>query len=144
MTKFQTKPYEFKNFKEFSGVTYDIMNEETGEINDMRRRDLEKRHGPSSKEAARYRGVVPYDSRILSAEHLRNPKLMGVINGTGGDYGALLTSASNKTGDGKDTSATPAWRKAIFHFVGMKRGGLNIQALRDFTPEAGSYINEVC
>jgi hypothetical protein len=137
MTKFQTKPYEFKNFKEFFGVTYGVMSDSTGMI-------VHKRHGPTANEFSRWRGIVPYDTRLLSAEHLQSPKILEATKETEGNYGILLCSPGPAVGDGKDTSTTPAWRKAVVHFVGMASPKTNVDGLRKLAPEMGSYINEVC
>jgi hypothetical protein len=142
MTKFQTKPYEFKNFKEFFGTTYGKMDEMSGMIND-KRSVFQKRHGPAGAELPRYRGIFPYDSRLLSASHLRDPNIMRALKGTRASYGILLCAPGMAVGNGTDTSVNPGWRRAVVHFVGSKSDRTNIDELRKLAPDMGSYINEV-
>lgn len=119
---FQTKPYDFDNYKDFFVTTYGPLAPKTG---------LEA--------PPRNHGIYPYDSRLLAPEHLRNPSIMTALKGALGTYGVLMTAPGPSQGSGEDTSANPGWRRAVVHLVaGPDAGGL-----RTLAPDMGAYINEV-
>lgn len=127
MTPFQTKPYNFDNYKEFFDTTYGPLNSTEGQTSQPRNR-----------------GIVPFDSRLLAAEHLTSPNISWALRGTRGHYGILLASPGEKLGSGKDTAANPGWRRAVVLLVGWKSNTTNVDGLRELAPDMGAYINEVC
>lgn len=119
---FQTKPYDFDNYKDFFVTTYGPLAPKTG---------LEA--------PPRNHGIYPYDSRLLAPEHLRDPSIITALKGALGTYGVLMTAPGPSQGSGEDTSANPGWRRAVVHLVaGPDAGGL-----RTLAPDMGAYINEV-
>jgi hypothetical protein len=126
MTPFQTtKPYNFKNYREFFDTTY-------GPLVD-----------PVKPAEPRNRGIVPFDSRLLSAEHLRSPNITFAMREAQGNYGILLCAPGQAVGDGSQVAANPGWRNATALIVGFKSGGANLDGLRKLAPDMGAYINEV-
>ncbi|KAJ3543177.1 hypothetical protein NM208_g3712 [Fusarium decemcellulare] len=125
MTPFQTKPYNFDTYKEFFDTTYGPLKSTSGQPAEPRNR-----------------GIVPFDSRLLAAEHLKSPDLTRALRGTRGDYGILLTSPGQKLGPGKETSANPGWRRAVILLVGYKSNTTDVDGLRELAPDMGTYINE--
>ncbi|RDW74888.1 hypothetical protein BP6252_06030 [Coleophoma cylindrospora] len=125
MTPFQTKPYDFKNYKEFFDTTY-------GPLADPLQ----------SLPTPRNRGIIPYDSRLLAAEHLQSPNITYAFRQTAGNYGVLQTGPGLTVGLGNDTSANPGWRRAVVFIVGFKSETTNVDGLRELAPDMGTYINE--
>ncbi|KAI1254787.1 hypothetical protein MGN70_002847, partial [Eutypa lata] len=121
MSLFQSKHFHFSSYPEFYDTTY-------GRSNDP---PIPTNHGN-----------VPYDSHLLSADHLRSPDLTHALSGTGGSYGALMTSPGITVGDGKDTAANPGWRNATLLLNGFKSNTTNVDGLRELAPGMGTYINE--
>ena len=117
---FQTKPFEFDNYKDFFDITYGPLSN-------------------STQGQPRNHGVFPYDSRLLAPEHLRHPEIMNALSGAAGDYGILMTAPGPSQGSGEDTSAHPAWRRAVVHLVAAP----DASGLRKLAPDMGAYINEV-
>ncbi|CAG8952006.1 hypothetical protein HYFRA_00000742 [Hymenoscyphus fraxineus] len=124
MTPFQTKPFEFANYKEFFELTYGNFTA-----------------SPTPPDPTNF-GIVPFDSRLLSAEHLKSPDLTAALAGTNGNYGIMMHAPGPHIGDGNDTSANPGWRKAVAFVVGWKTNTLNVDGLRKLAPDMGTYINE--
>lgn len=118
---FQTKPYEFDNYKDFFDTTYGPLDNTVNPL-------------------PRSHGVFPFESRLLGSEHLRHPKVMDALSGARGDYGILMTAPGQSQGSGEDTSANPGWRRAVVHLVAAP----DASGLRDLAPDMGAYINEVC
>ncbi|KAH7176736.1 hypothetical protein EDB81DRAFT_752055 [Dactylonectria macrodidyma] len=118
---FQTKPYNFDNYKDFFVTTYGPPALETG-----------------PKPQPRNHGIYPYDSRLLAPEHLRDPDIMNALGGAEGTYGVLVTAPGQSQGSGEDTSANPGWRRAVVHLV----AGPDATGLRKLAPDMGAYINE--
>ncbi|KAF4311732.1 isoamyl alcohol oxidase [Botryosphaeria dothidea] len=118
---FQTKPYDFDNYKDFFVTTYGPLAPKTG---------LEA--------PPRNHGIYPYDSRLLAPEHLRDPSIMTALKGALGTYGVLMTAPGPSQGSGEDTSANPGWRRAVVHLV----AGPDAEGLRTLAPDMGAYINE--
>lgn len=123
MTPFQTKPYNFDNYKDFFDTTYGPLMLGTG---------------PNPQ--PRNHGIYPYDSRLLAPEHLRDPSIISALKGGLGTYGVLMTAPGQSQGSGEDTSANPGWRRAVVHLV----DGPSASGLRTLAPDMGAYINEVC
>ncbi|UQC87185.1 isoamyl alcohol oxidase [Colletotrichum lupini] len=121
MTPFQTKPYNFDNYRNFFDTTYGPLVLETG-----------------PKPQPRNHGIYPYDSRLLAPEHLRNPSIINALKGGLGTYGVLMTAPGSSQGSGEDTSANPGWRRAVVHLV----DGPSASGLRTLAPDMGAYINE--
>lgn len=126
MTPFQTRPFEFESYKEFFEGTY-------GKLVPQ----------PTTPEHRRDRGIIPYDSRLLSAEHLTSPGITDALRETGGSMGVQLTSPGRRVGDGTRTSANPGWRKAVALVIAYKTNETNADGLRRLAPDMGTYINEV-
>jgi hypothetical protein len=127
MTPFQTKPYEFKNYKEYFDTTYGPLNDPYGTL-----------------PTPRNRGIIPYDSRLLAPEHLKSPNITYAFKEAAGNYGILMTAPGQNAGSGNNTSANPGWRRANVLVVGFKQGDVNLNGLRELAPDMGTYINEVC
>jgi hypothetical protein len=131
MVQYQAKTYDFKSWKEFYDTAYGTI-EEHG---------LAKTGSPVLKPQAK--GMVPFQSRLLTAQHVRSPKIMDAISGSLNNVALMLVTPGQRHGDGSDTSATPAWRNATIHVQGFRMPGvMNLDKLRDFAPEMGSYGNE--
>lgn len=127
MTPFQTKPYNFANYKEFFDTTYGPLSNSTG-----------------TPAEPRNRGIVPFESRLLAASHLKDPNITYALKETKGDYGVLLCAPGQAAGDGSETSANPGWRKVTVLLVGFVSEGTNLDGLKKLAPDMGAYINEVC
>lgn len=125
MTQFQTRPFEFANYREFFDTTYGPLHLQ-----------------PTTPQARRSRGVVPYDSRLLAAEHLTNPNITSAFSSAKDGYGVLLCAPGQAVGDGTDTSANPGWRRAVALIVGHKSNTSSFDGLRELAPDMGTYINE--
>ncbi|VUC37252.1 unnamed protein product [Clonostachys rosea] len=125
MTPFQSRPYNFVDYKDFFDTTYGPL------------------PNPGDEPALPYnRGIVPFDSRLLGAEHFRSPNVTYAFRETRGSYGILVCSPGGRVGDGSDTSNNPGWRKAVALVVGMKTNMTNVDGLRRLAPDMGTYINE--
>ncbi|WQF90166.1 Putative berberine/berberine, FAD-binding domain, PCMH-type, FAD-binding, type PCMH, subdomain 2 [Colletotrichum destructivum] len=117
---FQTKPYNFDDYKDFFVTTYGPLAETT------------------TNKQPRNHGVFPYDSRLMAPEHLRDPGIMDALGGAEGTYGLLMTAPGQSQGSSADTSANPGWRRAVAHLVASP----NADGLRKLAPDMGAYINE--
>ncbi|KAF9871879.1 hypothetical protein CkaCkLH20_10511 [Colletotrichum karsti] len=125
MTPFQTRPYDFVDYKDFFDTTYGPL------------------PNPGDEPAAPYsRGIVTFDSRLLAAEHFRSPNIAFALRETRGSYGILVCSPGGRVGDGADTSNNPGWRKAVALVVGYKTNTTSVDGLRRLAPDMGTYINE--
>ncbi|PNP60890.1 hypothetical protein FNYG_14377 [Fusarium nygamai] len=125
MTPFQTRPFDFTNYREFFDTTYGPLEEQ-----------------PTTPQDRRNRGVVPYDSRLLAAEHLASPRIGTAFSSAKDGYGVLLCAPGQAAGDGSETSANPSWRRAVALIVGTKSETANFDGLRMLAPDMGAYINE--
>uniref|UniRef100_A0A8H7NQN5 FAD-binding PCMH-type domain-containing protein n=1 Tax=Bionectria ochroleuca TaxID=29856 RepID=A0A8H7NQN5_BIOOC len=119
---FQSRPYDFVDYKDFFDTTYGPL--------------------PSPGDEPYNRGIVPFDSRLLGAEHFRSPNITYALRETGGYYGILVCSPGGKLGDGSETSNNPGWRRAVALVVGFKTNTTNVDGLRVLAPDMGTYINE--
>ncbi|KAL1592216.1 hypothetical protein SLS59_009872 [Nothophoma quercina] len=126
ITPFQTRPFEFANYKEFFEGTY-------GELVPQ----------PTEPEFRYDRGIIPYDSRLLSAEHVTSPDLPAALAETGGNVGVQLMSPGSRFGNGSEVSANPGWRKAVALVIATKSNTTSAEGLRRLAPDMGTYINEV-
>lgn len=126
ITPFQTRAFEFSNYREFFEGAYSELVPQ-----------------PTTADHRYDRGVIPYDSRLLSAEHLKSPNITSAFRSTGGSVGVQLMAPGPRLGDGIETSANPGWRKAVALIVATRTEELNADGLRDLAPEMGTYINEV-
>ena len=128
MTPFQTRPFDFANYQEFFDTTYGPLEEQ-----------------PTTSQDRRNRGVVPYDSRLLAAEHLTSPSIGHAFSSAKDGYGVLLCAPGQAAaGNGTETSANPGWRRAVALIVGTKSETASFDGLRTLAPDMGTYINEVC
>ncbi|KAL5610775.1 hypothetical protein FOBRF1_006892 [Fusarium oxysporum] len=118
---FQTKPFNFENYKDFFITTYGPLTPD-----------------PERKAPPRNHGVYPYDSRLLAPEHLQSPDIINALSGAQGTYGILMTAPGRSQGSGDDTSANPGWRRAVVHLV----AGPDASGLKSLAPDMGAYINE--
>ncbi|EXK25037.1 hypothetical protein FOMG_18279 [Fusarium oxysporum f. sp. melonis 26406] len=118
---FQTKPFDFKNYKDFFVTTYGPLTPE-----------------PDRKAPPRNHGVYPYNSRLLASGHLQSPDIINALSGAEGTYGILMTAPGRSQGSGDDTSANPGWRRAVVHLV----AGPGASGLKRLAPDMGAYINE--
>ncbi|KAF2670170.1 FAD-binding domain-containing protein [Microthyrium microscopicum] len=135
MTKFQTRPYNFKNFKEFYDTTFGMEDEMMKKV----KRDLFKRHGPGAAGSMpKNYGLAAMDTHLLGADHLKSPKLMEQLSKQGNSWIMIMAAPRPGVGDIEETSVNPSWRKAVVHYVGM---GLP-STVRTVAPEMGAYGNE--
>ncbi|TVY64581.1 putative FAD-linked oxidoreductase [Fusarium oxysporum f. sp. cubense] len=125
MTPFQTRPFDFANYREFFDTTYGPLEAQSTTPQDRRNR-----------------GVVPYDSRLLASKHLTSPKIASAFSLAKDGYGVLLCAPGQAAGDGSETSANPGWRRAVALIVGRKSNTTNFDGLRTLAPDMGTYINE--
>ncbi|CAH0028278.1 unnamed protein product [Clonostachys rhizophaga] len=125
MKPFQSRPYDFVDYKDLFDTTYGPL------------------PNPGDEPAPPYnRGIVPFDSRLLGAEHFRSPNITFALRETGGYYGILVCSPGGRFGDGSETSNNPGWRRAVALVVGFKTNTTNVNGLRALAPDMGTYINE--
>ncbi|KAK6199141.1 hypothetical protein LQW54_010061 [Pestalotiopsis sp. IQ-011] len=87
-------------------------------------------------------GIVPYDSHLLSADHLTSPNHTYALRVTAGNMGVLMTSPGTTRGDGSNVAANPEWRNATIFLVGFKSNTTKVDGLREFGPGMGTYINK--
>jgi len=81
MTKFQSKPYRFKNYKEFFDKSYGSIDKEMVGIGMIKRHGLDEGSAlPSS------RGMVPMDLHLLAEAHVRDLKIMEELKDLMGNY----------------------------------------------------------
>lgn len=127
MKPFQSRPYNFVDYKDFFDTTYGPL------------------PNPGDQHDPPYnRGIVTFDSRLLGAEHFRSPNITFALRETRGNYGVLVCSPGGRFGGGSETSNNPGWRKAVALVVGYKTNTTNVDGLRLLAPDMGTYINEVC
>lgn len=126
MTPFQNKHFHFNSYKKFFRETY-------GELEAFNSTDPPRNHG-----------IVPFDSRLLSEEHLKNPNLTYALRKTGGNFGILMTTPVMAVGDGSNTAVNPGWRNATVFLNGFKSNTTKVDGLRELAPDMGTYICEVC
>ncbi|KAJ4208231.1 hypothetical protein NW759_013666 [Fusarium solani] len=125
MKPFQSRPYDFVDYKDFFDTTYGPL------------------PNPGDAPTPPYnRGIVPFDTRLLGAEHFRSPNITFALRETRGNYGILVCSPGGRFGDGSETSNNPGWRKAVALLVGFKTNTTNVDGLRRLAPDMGTYINE--
>jgi FAD binding domain len=135
---FQSRPHHFNSFYSFFRASF-------GTMKSMSMNKLNKRHGPGEDIDAPPlgKGLIPIDSHLLTADHLRSPNIMSAFESTMGNYAVLHVSPGSKL-KGDDTSVNPAWRKSIVHITGMKVPNvMSMDSLRAFATDTGAYINEV-
>lgn len=125
MTPFQSEPFNFANYEEYFEDSYGALAIVDPPVEPYNR------------------GNIPYDSRLLGADHFQSLNITAALAGTGGRYGIMLHAPGKSVGKGIDTSDNPGWRKAAGFVVGWKANGLNVDRLRELAPDMGTYINEV-
>jgi FAD binding domain len=138
---FQSKPYHFENLYSFFKGSFGTMKS----MKPMATNGLYKRHGPGEDaDTPPYsKGLIPIDSHLLTADHLRSPNIMDAFVSTLGNYAILHVSPGSKL-KFDDTSVHPSWRKAMVHITGMKVPNyMNMDSVRAFATDVGAYINEV-
>jgi hypothetical protein len=126
MTQFQTRPFEFNNYREFFEGTYGTLVPQ-----------------PTTPEHRYDRGIIPYDSRLLTAEQITGPNITAALADTGGALGVQLMAPGQNVGNGTSTSANPGWRKAVVLVIANKTNTTSADGLRRLAPDMGTYINEV-
>lgn len=127
MKPFQSRPYDFTDYKDFFDTTYKPL-----------------QNSGAKPSAPHGRGIVPYDSRLVSAEHVRSPNVTYALREMRGGYGVMVCSPGSRFGNGATTSNNPGWRKAAALIIGTKTNTTSVDGLRRLAPEMGTYINEVC
>ncbi|KAH7069057.1 hypothetical protein BKA63DRAFT_477810 [Paraphoma chrysanthemicola] len=125
ITPYQTRPFSFTTYREFFDGTYGPLVPQ-----------------PTTPQDRRGRGVIPYDSRLLGAEHLTSPNLTDALRQTGGNLGVMLQAPGMRLGDGKNTAVNPGWRRAVALVIANKSNTTNADGLRRLAPDMGTYINE--
>jgi hypothetical protein len=146
MTKYQTKPYNFKNFKDFYDTTYGpIRGGSSGTIM-AQFPSVYKRHDPGEMgdDGPIPVGRMAADSRLLNATHLRSPGMLKAIAMAGTRTSLMLLAGNKVSKPDDDTSTTPAWRTALVHAFALNVPGvMNADGYRELAPESGAYLNEV-
>ncbi|KAJ4300816.1 hypothetical protein N0V90_002904 [Kalmusia sp. IMI 367209] len=125
ITPFQTRAFEFSSYREFFEGTYGTLVPQ-----------------PTTADHRYDRGIVPYDSRLLSAEHLVSPNITQALAETGGSLGVQIMSPGSRFGNGSSVSANPGWRKAAALIIAFKTNTTSADGLRRLAPDMGTYINE--
>lgn len=125
ITPFQTRAFEFSSYREFFEGTYGTLVPQ-----------------PTTADHRYDRGIIPYDSRLLSAEHLSDPNITQALAETGGSIGVQIMSPGDRVGDGSAVSANPGWRKAAALIIANKTNTTSAAGLRQLAPDMGTYINE--
>lgn len=125
ITPFQTRAFEFSSYREFFEGTYGTLVPQ-----------------PTTADHRYDRGVIPYDSRLLSAEHLSDPNITQALAETGGSIGVQIMSPGDRVGNGSAVSANPGWRKAAALIIANKTNSTSAAGLRRLAPDMGTYINE--
>jgi len=121
------------------------------------KRMLAARHGPGEEmKSPEPQAITNLDSRLLGAEHFKNPNLAKYFKAAAPWTSATANSSSSQAvlqghlvGGGKvfhpddDTAALPAWRKAYSHVIGYNiPGKASVDSLRKLAPDSGAYANE--
>lgn len=88
ITPFQIRPFEFNRYREFFEGTYGPLVPH-----------------PTTPEFRRDRGLIPYDSRLLSAEHLTSPDIIEALQETGGGIDVQFETPGQIFGNENDTAA---------------------------------------
>ncbi|KAK7709789.1 hypothetical protein SLS64_006030 [Diaporthe eres] len=125
ITPFQTRAFEFNSYREFFEGTYGTLVAQ-----------------PTTADHRYDRGVIPYDSRLLSAEQLSDPTLTQALAETGGSIGVQIMSPGDRVGNGSAVGANPGWRKAAALVIANKTNSTSAAGLRRLAPDMGTYINE--
>lgn len=125
ITPFQTRAFEFSSYREFFEGTYGTLVPQ-----------------PTTADHRYDRGIIPYDSRLLSAEHLSDPDITQALAETGGSIGVQIMSPGDRVGNGSAVSANPGWRKAAALIIANKTNSTSAAGLRRLAPDMGTYINE--
>lgn len=125
ITPFQTRAFEFSSYREFFEGTYGTLVPQ-----------------PTTADHRYDRGVIPYDSRLLSPEHLSHPNITQALTETGGSIGVQIMSPGDRVGNGSAVSANPGWRKAAALIIANKTNTTSAAGLRRLAPDMGTYINE--
>jgi hypothetical protein len=136
MTKFQSRTFNFKNFKQYYDTTFPHFEE-------MKKK--QKRHGPGEANAAPVNyGLAHMDTHLLAASHLKSPNITTALKTTAGNWIMIMAAPLPGVGDPTGTSVLPAWRKASVHFVGLGAlAGITTNSkIREFAPDMGAYGNE--
>jgi hypothetical protein len=133
--KFQTRPYNFKNFEDFYNTAY-------GHEDEVMTKLL-KRHGPGEAGAMPNNyGVAPMSTRLLGPAHLKSPKLVDYLIGP---WIMAMVAPMPGVGEPAGTSVLPAWYNSTVHYISL--GGPSVSAgmgqVRALSPESGAYGNEV-
>jgi hypothetical protein len=146
MTKYQTKPYNFKNFKEFYDTTYGPIHGGGMGTMGSQMRSMYKRHDPgeTGENGPTPVGKFPADSRLLNATHLRSPGMLKAIAKAQIRTSLMLLAGNKVSKPDDDTSTTPAWRTALVHAFALNVPGImSADGYRELAPESGAYLNEV-
>jgi hypothetical protein len=150
MSKFQSRVYNFKSYKEYYDVTYGPI--DGGKGLHMRRSWHEsiKRHEPGEIMMGKLpvdEGLLGMDSHLLAPAHLKSPKIKDALKSTYGNWGLFMVAPRNpqlNKPNPEETSVLPAWRNATAHIIGFRAMGLtSVDGLRELAPEMGAYGNEV-
>lgn len=90
ITPFQTRAFEFSSYREFFEGTYGTLVPH-----------------PTTADHRYDRGIIPYDSRLLSPEHLSHPNITQALTETGGSIGVQRMSPGDRVGNGSALTANP-------------------------------------
>jgi hypothetical protein len=121
MNRFQSKPYNYKTYKEYYTATFGPGQPPPDK--------------PSSK------GIVPLGGHLIDHKALTNPKIMDAFSmrhSMIGQWSITVGSPGRRLGNGANTSANPGWRDAVGQ-VGI----INSDGVREFAKSIGAYGNEV-
>jgi hypothetical protein len=93
-------------------------------------------------------GVLDMDSRLLGIEEFNSPKLQEALEKAtpkdieDGELKMHLTGGGKVLIPSNESSVLPAWRKTYIHAIATGRGSPSVDALREFAPNMGAYVNE--
>jgi len=151
MKKPQVKTWQFPNFKAYYDARYGSA--EGHMDRRLRLHVKDKRHGPSPDTeavdaASMPMGILPMDSRLLAAPHLRSANLSQALKAAmpqvpmGTLLGALVSGGKAHEPVEDATAVNPAWRRAYVHLICTGAGAWMCDSLRELAPDSGAYGNE--
>jgi len=119
------------------------------------RRGSVARHGPGEEmKSPEPAAIANLDSRLLGAEHFKNPDLAKIFKAAA-PWASGEVSAAQQVLQGhliggnkvhkpdEENSVLPAWRKAYSHVIGYYIPGKSgVDSLRKLAPDMGAYANE--
>ncbi|KAK3082323.1 hypothetical protein LTS18_004235 [Coniosporium uncinatum] len=146
----QVKTWQYADFKAYYDARYGSAEGHMDRRLRLRGKEKEKRHGPTpdADAASMPMGILPMDSRLLAAPHLRSANLSQALRAAmpqvpmGTLLGALVSGGKAHEPADDETAVNPAWRKAYVHLICTGAGVWMCDSLRELAPDSGAYGNE--